>query len=58
MEHSYRCIASNLNVGLGTVYYTLKRFRDVAKVRRNPGKKCLSHREELLFIGLILENPG
>jgi len=39
----------------------LKRFRatgDVAKVRRNPGKKCLSHREELLVIGLILENSG
>ena len=35
MEYSYRSIASNLNVGLGTVYYTLKHFKtgDVAKVQ-------------------------
>jgi len=62
MEHSYRSIAAKLNVGLGTVYNTLKRFRNTGDVIRAQSSSSraaiMNHWTEMSIIQIVIEHPG
>ena len=63
MELSYRKIASNLNVALGTVCHINRRFIDTGdvmpkKVSQRTELRSLSHSDELFIIGLICDSPS
>ena len=63
MELSYRKIASNLNVALGTVYHINRRFIETGDVMPNKLSqrtelRSLSHSDELFIIGLICDSPS
>ena len=63
MELSYRKIASNLNVALGTVYHINHRFIETGDVMPNKLShrtelRSLSHSDELFIIGLICDSPS
>ena len=63
MDLSYRKIASNLNVALGTAHNINHLFRktgDVVpqKIPQRNELRILSHSDELFIIGLIIESPS
>ena len=63
MELSYRNIAANLNVALGTVHHINSLFMETGDVipRRVPSReelRSLSHSDELLIMGLIIDSPS
>ena len=63
MELSYRRIAANLNVALGTVYRINRHFVETGdvmprKVPQRTNLRSLSHSDELFIIGLIIESPS
>ena len=63
MELSFRKIAKNLNVSVGTVHNIYKRFEDTGEVghtsqSRREVTRILGKQQELLVIGLILVNPS
>lgn len=62
MELQYRDIARNLNLSVGTVYNHFKRFRETgdvsAAVPISSGIKVLNDYQELLLIGLLLDNQA
>ena len=63
MELSYWSIAANLNVALGTVHHINRLFMETGDVipMRVPSReelRSLSHSDELLIIGLIIDSPG
>ena len=63
MELSYRRIAHNLNVSVGTAYNTFKLFQDSgdveAKKRRKRPELCkLDYHHQLCVITLVLDQPN
>ena len=63
MGLSYRTIATNLNVALGTVHRINRRFEESGDVQpkqvpQRSGLRILSHSDELFIIGLIIESPS
>ena len=63
MELSYRSIAANLNVALGTVYHTNCLFIETGDVLAKTAPRrehltSLSHSDELFIIGLIIDSPS
>ncbi len=62
MQLSFRAIATNLSISVGTVYNTYKLFEATGEV--NPTKpsreetRSLNGREELLIVGLLFDNPS
>ena len=63
MSLTYRKVAQNLNVAaVGTVHNVLRRFQATGELeqtkpdRSNTGKP--SSNQELLLVGLFLDNPG
>ena len=63
MELSFRAIARNLNLSLGTVHNMYGRFEQTGDIQHSkPGPReylrALNGQQELLLIGLILENPS
>ena len=63
MGLSYRTIATNLNVALGTVHHINSRFEQNGDVQPNrvpqrTDHRLLSHSDELFIIGLIIESPS
>ena len=63
MELSYRSIAANLNVALGTVYHINRLFIETGDViaktaPRREHLKSLSHSDELFIMGLIIDSPS
>ena len=62
MGLTFREVAKNLNVALGTVYNVFRRFEQTGGVDpKHPDRtstRKLSSSEELIVIGLILDNPG
>ena len=62
MELSYRSIAANLNVAVGTVHHIYRRFIETGdvlpkKVQRTE-LRSLNHFDELFVIGLIIDSPS
>ena len=62
MSLTYRKVAQNLNVAVGTVHNVLRRFQatgelEPTKPNRSNTRK-LSNNQELLLVGLFLDNPG
>ena len=61
MELEFRDIAKNLCLSVGTVHDHFKRFEDTGDVLPIPiqgGKRILNDNQELLLIGLLLDNPA
>ena len=63
MDISYRNIAKNLNVALGTVHHINKLFKRTGDVmpKKMPERiesRILSHSDELFIIGVIIESPS
>ena len=63
MDLPFRKVASNLNLGLGTVHKVYQRFIESGSVQHKKQPKrddirVLSHHQELLLNGMILENPS
>ena len=63
MEFSYRNIAANLNVALGTVHHINRLFFETGdmvlkRVCRREELRSLSHSDELLIIELVIESPS
>ena len=63
MELSVRKVAHNLSVSVGTVYNTCKLFEHTGSVDRQckPNRvntRKLSHYDELVILGLLLDDPG
>ena len=61
MELGFRDIARNLNLSVGTVHNHFKRFRETGNVSALPvlsGTRALDERQELVLIGLLLDNPA
>lgn len=63
MELSYRRIASNLNISVGTAYNVYRLFYDSGDVtpQKQPERRAirsLSHLDELLIVGLIIDSPS
>lgn len=62
MGLSYRDIASNLNIAVGTAYNTVKLFENTTSVEPKKAKQpvCskLDNHHKLYIIGLVLENPS
>ena len=62
MGLTFRAVARNLNVAVGTVHNVLCRFEETGEVDpKHPNKtstRKLSSNEELIIVGLILDNPG
>lgn len=62
MQLSFRAIATNLSISVGTVHITYKLFEATGEV--NPTKpsreetRSLNGREELLIVGLLFDNPS
>ena len=62
MSLTYRKVAQNLNVAVGTLHNVLRRFQatgdlEPTKPDRSNTRK-LSSNQELLLVGLFLDNPG
>lgn len=60
---SFRCIASQLKIGVGTAYKLFKKFEDTGDVKPKtyPSKqewRKLDDMHELYIIGIVAENPG
>jgi transposase len=62
MGLTFRGVARYLNVSLGTVHNVLRLFEATGKVDpKHPDRtstRKLSSNEELIVVGLILDNPG
>ena len=62
MGLTFREVARNLNVSLGTVHNIFRLFEETGEVDpKHPDRtstRKLSSNEELIIIGLILDNPG
>ena len=63
MELSYRSIATNLNVALGTVYHINHLFIETGDVipRKAPQRtelRTLTHSDELFILGVITDHPS
>ena len=63
MELSYRRIAQNLNVAVGTVYNTFKLFERTGSVeakepRKRPELCKLDYHHQLYVVTLVLEQPN
>ena len=62
MEMPFRTIAHNLNVSVGTAYNICKLFGQTGDVNpSNPNRtntRVLSDYDELVIIGLLMENPS
>ena len=63
MELSYRSIATNLNVALGTVYHIIGLFIETGDVNAKTAPcrehlKSLGHSDELFIMGLIINSPS
>ena len=63
MELSVRKVAHSLSVSVGTVYNTCKLFEHTGSVDRQckPNRvntRKLSHYDELVILGLLLDDPG
>ena len=62
MELSFRQVSRNLNISVGTAYNIFKLFVNTGSV--SPTKpdredaRVLSEREELMVVGLLLDNPA
>ena len=62
-ELSYRKIATNLNISLGTAHNFFRLFYDTGDVtpKKQPVRKVkrmLNHTDEIFVIGLIIESPS
>lgn len=62
MDLSFREIASNLCLSLGTVYNHFKRFKETGDVSATASNRVstrvLSEHEELIIVGLLFDNPA
>ena len=62
MELTYRRIAQNLSVSVGTVHNVLKLFEQTAevsaKIPERDGTRKIDDSGELLIVGLLMENPS
>lgn len=63
MELSYRTIAANLNVALGTVHNVNRRFIETGdvmpkKVPQRTELRSLNHSDELFILGMIIDSPS
>ena len=63
MELTFRAIAANLNISLGTVYNVCQLFETTGEVDPKPIPKReelrkLDGHHELYIIGLVMENPA
>ena len=62
MSLTYRKVAQNLNVAVGTVHNVLRRFQATGELEPTKSDRSntrkLSNNQELLLVGLFLDNPG
>lgn len=63
MELSYRKIAANLSISVGTAYNVFKVFYHSGDVnpKKQPerkGQRILNHYDEMFVIGLIIDSPS
>lgn len=63
MELSYRTIAANLNVALGTVHNVNRHFIETGdvmpkKVPQRTELRSLNHSDELFTLGMIIDSPS
>lgn len=61
MGLTFRRIAANLNVSLGTVHNIWKRFDETGSVKPKPlphVQRIITDEDQLFIIGVVLDNPG